>query len=118
MAGAWVRLADEDAEAGGAGAGVRRGAGDPGVQVGGRGDGAGRGGRAPFGDRDHAGRDQGQAAKQGGDLGVAARGDPGAYAMAVQFMELRERRGLTQAALAAATGLDQADISWIESGAA
>ena len=42
----------------------------------------------------------------------------GAYAMAVQFMELRERRGLTQAELAAATGLDQADISRIERGAA
>ncbi len=42
----------------------------------------------------------------------------GAYDMAVQFIELRERRGMTQAELAAATGLDQADISRIERGAA
>ena len=39
----------------------------------GRGAVPGRG--APFGDRDDAGREQRQAAEQGGDLGVAARGD-------------------------------------------
>jgi DNA-binding XRE family transcriptional regulator len=42
----------------------------------------------------------------------------GAYDMAVQLIELRERRGMTQAELAAATGLDQGDISRIERGAA
>ena len=38
----------------------------------------------------------------------------GAYDMAVQLIALRERRGMTQAELAAATGLNQADISRIE----
>ncbi len=42
----------------------------------------------------------------------------GAYALAVQFIELRERRGMRQAELAAATGLNQADISRIERGTA
>ena len=42
----------------------------------------------------------------------------GAYDIAVQLIELRERRGMTQAELAAATGLDQGDISRIERGAA
>ncbi len=42
----------------------------------------------------------------------------GAYDMALQYIELRQRRGMTQAELAAATGLDQADISRIEHGAA
>jgi DNA-binding XRE family transcriptional regulator len=42
----------------------------------------------------------------------------GAYDMAVQLIELRERHGMTQAELAAATGLDQGDISRIERGAA
>jgi DNA-binding XRE family transcriptional regulator len=42
----------------------------------------------------------------------------GSYDLAVQFIELRERRGMTQAELAAATGLHQADISRIERGAA
>jgi DNA-binding XRE family transcriptional regulator len=42
----------------------------------------------------------------------------GAYDMATQLIELREQRGMTQAELAAATGLDQADISRIERGTA
>jgi len=42
----------------------------------------------------------------------------GAYDLAVQLIELRERRGLTQAELAAVTGIDQGDISRIERGAA
>ena len=42
----------------------------------------------------------------------------GAYDLAVQLSELREQRGITQAELAAATGLNQADISRIERGAA
>jgi ribosome-binding protein aMBF1 (putative translation factor) len=42
----------------------------------------------------------------------------GAYDLAVQFIDLRERRGMTQAELAAMTGLDQADISRIERGTA
>src|SRR5262249_45311308 len=62
--------ANEDAETRGAGAGVRRGPGDPGVQVG-AGRRAGGGGRAPFGERYHAGWHQRQAAEQGGDLRVA-----------------------------------------------
>ena len=37
----------------------------------------------------------------------------GAYDIAVQLIGLRERRGMTQAGLAAATGLDQGDISRI-----
>lgn len=42
----------------------------------------------------------------------------GAYDMAMQLVELRERRGMTQAELAAATGMDQGDISRIERGSA
>lgn len=42
----------------------------------------------------------------------------GAYDLAVQFIDLRERRGMTQSELAAMTGLDQADISRIERGTA
>ncbi len=42
----------------------------------------------------------------------------GAYDMAVQLMELRERRGMTQAELASATGINQSEISRIESGSA
>jgi ribosome-binding protein aMBF1 (putative translation factor) len=42
----------------------------------------------------------------------------GAYDIAGQLIELRERRGLTQAGLAAATGIDQSDISRIERGSA
>ena len=41
-----------------------------------------------------------------------------AYDLAMQIVELRERRGLTQAELADRTGIDQADISRIERGAA
>jgi ribosome-binding protein aMBF1 (putative translation factor) len=40
-----------------------------------------------------------------------------AYDIAVQVMELREKRGLTQAQLADRCGMDQADISRIERGA-
>lgn len=42
----------------------------------------------------------------------------GAYDVAVQLIELREKRGLTQAELATATGIDQGDISRIERGSA
>lgn len=41
-----------------------------------------------------------------------------AYSLAVQVMELRERRGITQEELAAQTGIDQGDISRIERGSA
>jgi ribosome-binding protein aMBF1 (putative translation factor) len=40
-----------------------------------------------------------------------------AYDIAVQVMELREKRGLTQAQLAERCGMDQGDISRIERGA-
>jgi ribosome-binding protein aMBF1 (putative translation factor) len=39
-----------------------------------------------------------------------------AYDIAVQIIELRERRGLTQAELAERSGIDQGDISRIERG--
>lgn len=39
-----------------------------------------------------------------------------AYDVAMQVVELRERHGLTQAALAARCGMDQGDISRIERG--
>ena len=42
----------------------------------------------------------------------------GAYDLAVQLIELRVLRGMTQTELAMATGLNQADISRIERGAA
>jgi ribosome-binding protein aMBF1 (putative translation factor) len=42
----------------------------------------------------------------------------GAYALAVQVMELREKHGLTQAELAKRSGVDQGDISRIERGSA
>ena len=41
-----------------------------------------------------------------------------AYDIAVQVMTLREERGLTQGQLAELSGIDQADISRIERGAA
>lgn len=41
-----------------------------------------------------------------------------AYDLAMQIVELRERRGLTQMELAEATGIDQGDISRIERGSA
>src|SRR6516164_2669006 len=47
-----------------------------------------------------------------------ARVFEGAYALAMQLVELRERRGLTQTELAARSGVDQADISRIERGSA
>lgn len=40
------------------------------------------------------------------------------YSLALQVVELRERRGLTQEDLAKRTGIDQGDISRIERGAA
>ena len=40
-----------------------------------------------------------------------------AYDIALQLIDLRERRGLTQAQLAARCGVDQGDISRIERGA-
>jgi len=42
----------------------------------------------------------------------------GVYALAMQVVELREQRGLTQTELAARSGVDQADISRIERGSA
>lgn len=42
----------------------------------------------------------------------------GAYDLAVQLITLRERRGMTQSELAAATGIDQGDVSRIERGSA
>ncbi len=42
----------------------------------------------------------------------------GAYALAMQVVDLREQRGLTQVELAARSGVDQADISRIERGSA
>jgi len=39
-----------------------------------------------------------------------------AYAIAMQLVELREQHGLTQTQLAERSGMDQADISRIESG--
>ncbi|MDA8296246.1 MAG: helix-turn-helix transcriptional regulator [Actinomycetota bacterium] len=39
------------------------------------------------------------------------------YSLAMQVVELRERRGLTQEDLAKRTGIDQGDISRIERGA-
>ncbi|MGD0749595.1 MAG: helix-turn-helix transcriptional regulator [Acidimicrobiales bacterium] len=42
----------------------------------------------------------------------------GAYALAVQVVELREKQGLTQVQLAERSGVDQADISRIERGSA
>jgi ribosome-binding protein aMBF1 (putative translation factor) len=47
-----------------------------------------------------------------------ARVFEGAYALAVQVVELREQRGLTQVQLAERSGVDQADISRIERGSA
>lgn len=41
-----------------------------------------------------------------------------AYSLAVQVVELREKRGLTQMELAARSGVNQADISRIERGSA
>jgi ribosome-binding protein aMBF1 (putative translation factor) len=41
-----------------------------------------------------------------------------AYDLAMQIVELRERRGLTQEDLAKLTGIDQGDISRIERGSA
>ena len=42
----------------------------------------------------------------------------GAYALAMQVVELREKHGLTQAELAKRSGVDQGDISRIERGSA
>ena len=42
----------------------------------------------------------------------------GAYAVAMQVVELREKHGLTQIQLAERSGIDQADISRIERGSA
>jgi ribosome-binding protein aMBF1 (putative translation factor) len=47
-----------------------------------------------------------------------ARVFEGAYAFAMQIVELREQRGLTQKELAARSGVDQADISRLERGSA
>ena len=41
-----------------------------------------------------------------------------AYALAIQLVELREKRGLTQTELAERSGVDQSDISRIERGSA
>jgi len=42
----------------------------------------------------------------------------GSYDLAVQLMELRERRGITQIDLASTTGIAQSEISRIERGSA
>src|SRR5580658_2134038 len=42
----------------------------------------------------------------------------GAYAVAMQVVELREKHGLTQMQLAEKSGIDQGDISRIERGSA
>ena len=42
----------------------------------------------------------------------------GCYDMAVQLMDLRERRGMTQIELASTTGIAQSEISRIERGSA
>ena len=42
----------------------------------------------------------------------------GAYAVAMQVVELREKHGLTQIQLAERSGIDQGDISRIERGSA
>ncbi len=42
----------------------------------------------------------------------------GAYALAMQVVELREKHGLTQVELAERSGIDQGDISRIERGSA
>jgi ribosome-binding protein aMBF1 (putative translation factor) len=42
----------------------------------------------------------------------------GAYVLAMQVVELREKRGLTQVQLADRSGVDQGDISRIERGSA
>jgi ribosome-binding protein aMBF1 (putative translation factor) len=47
-----------------------------------------------------------------------ARVFEGAYALAMQVVELREQRGLTQIQLAEKSGVDQADISRLERGSA
>lgn len=47
-----------------------------------------------------------------------ARTFEAAYALAMQLVGLREKRGLTQVELAERSGVDQADISRIERGSA
>jgi ribosome-binding protein aMBF1 (putative translation factor) len=42
----------------------------------------------------------------------------GAYAVAMQVVELREKHGFTQAELAKRSGIDQGDVSRIERGSA
>lgn len=60
------------------------------------------------------------SADRRGALSEAARGQQAvfeaAYGMAMQITEWRERRGMTQAQLAEASGIDQGDISRIERG--
>jgi DNA-binding XRE family transcriptional regulator len=65
--------------------------------------------------------DQAAAARRAAlsEAGVAQRHVfEGAYALAVQVIELREKHGLTQAELAKRSGIDQGDISRIERGSA
>jgi DNA-binding XRE family transcriptional regulator len=61
-------------------------------------------------------------AKRRGTVSAAARRETlvfeKAYFLAVQIIELREKRGLTQAQLARLSGIDQGDISRIERGSA
>jgi ribosome-binding protein aMBF1 (putative translation factor) len=49
---------------------------------------------------------------------VQSRVFEGAYAVAMQVVELREKHGLTQVQLAEKSGIDQGDISRIERGSA
>jgi DNA-binding XRE family transcriptional regulator len=58
----------------------------------------------------------GRRARLSGSATRQAEVFAGAYEIAVQVIELRQRRGMTQAELAAATGIDQGDISRIERG--
>lgn len=56
-------------------------------------------------------------ARQSPESGAQAAVLAQAYDVAMQIVELREKRGLTQAQLADRCGIDQGDISRIERGA-
>jgi len=60
----------------------------------------------------------GRRKKVSGAGKAEARIFEGAYALAMQVVELREKQGLTQVQLAERSGVDQADISRIERGSA
>jgi len=56
--------------------------------------------------------------KVSGSGKAEARIFEGAYSLAMQVVELREKQGLTQVQLAERSGVDQGDISRIERGSA